>query len=211
MNNKTTLFSTRNLTTIAILASISAVLFLLEIPVVLFYKLDLSNVPIMLGTFSMGIIPGIFILLIKSLLGLLHSTSGGVGELADFLIGLSMIVPAGFFYTYRKTRSGAILGMIIGGIAATIVGLLVNLYIMLPFYTMVIGMPMESIISMGQSIFPFINNSLDFVLFITSPFNLLKAVVICIIAGFIYKPLSPLLHGKKSKWLLQKVSKKLMN
>ena len=87
--------TTRELATVAILAAISAVLFMIEIPVVLFYKLDLSHLPVLLGTFAMGPVPGTLILLVKSLLGLLHSSSQGVGELADFLMGFAMLLPAG--------------------------------------------------------------------------------------------------------------------
>ena len=85
--------TTRELATVAILAAISAVLFMIEIPVVLFYKLDLSHLPVLLGTFAMGPVPGTLILLVKSLLGLLHSSSQGVGELADFLMGFSVLLP----------------------------------------------------------------------------------------------------------------------
>ena len=95
------LLTTRELTTIAILAAIAAVLFMVEIPVVLFYKLDLSNLPVLLGTFSMGPVAGTLILLVKSVLGLLHSSSQGVGELADFLMGFAMVLPAGLIY--RRT------------------------------------------------------------------------------------------------------------
>ena len=73
------LLTTRELSTIAILAAIAAVLFMIEIPVVLFYKLDLSSLPVLLGAFAMGPLPGTLILLVKALLGLLHTTSQGVG------------------------------------------------------------------------------------------------------------------------------------
>ena len=102
--------TTRELATVAILAAISAVLFMIEIPVVLFYKLDLSHLPVLLGTFAMGPVPGTLILLVKSLLGLLHSSSQGVGELADFLMGFAMLLPAGLIYQRNKTRKGALIG-----------------------------------------------------------------------------------------------------
>ncbi|MEG0513520.1 MAG: ECF transporter S component, partial [Clostridia bacterium] len=83
--NRKALVSTQNLTVISILAAISAVLYMVEIPVVLFYKLDFSNLPVLLGTFAMGPFAGMLVLLVKDLLGLLHSSSQGVGEIADFL------------------------------------------------------------------------------------------------------------------------------
>ena len=115
MQSKSKRLTTRQLTTIAILAAISAVLFMVEIPVVLFYKLDFSNLPVLLGAFAMGPGPATLILLIKSLLGLLHTSSQGVGELADFLMGFAMILPAGLIYQRHKTRKGALIGLVDGG------------------------------------------------------------------------------------------------
>ena len=80
-----TRFSVGVMTRIAILAAAASILFLIEIPVVAFYKLDLSNIPVLLGAFSMGTVPGLIILGIKSAIGLLHSSSAGIGELADFI------------------------------------------------------------------------------------------------------------------------------
>lgn len=195
--NRKAPLSTRELTTIAILAAISAVLFMIEIPVVLFYKLDLSHLPVLLGTFAMGPIPGTLILLVKSLLGLLHTTSQGVGELADFLMGFAMLLPAGLIYRMNKTRKGAAIGMAAGTVVATIVAVLSNLYIMIPFYGTAYGMPVSAIVGMGAAIVPAVDSVWKFVLLITAPFNVLKWVVISVLAGLMYKPLSPILHGRK--------------
>ena len=188
--------SVRDMTTSAILAAISAILFMVEIPVVLFYKLDVSSLPVLLGTFALGPIQGLIIQAIKSLLGLLHSTSQGVGELADFLMGAAMLLPAGIIYHFVRNRKGAILGMGAGTIVATIVGVLSNLFIMIPFYSAAFGMPIESIIGMGQELIPAIDTEFKFVLMITAPFNLFKWIIISALTGLAYKPLSPLLHGK---------------
>lgn len=188
--------STRDIATVAVLAAISAVLFMVEIPVVLFYKLDLSNLPVLLGAFAMGPVQGTLILLVKSLLGLLHSSSQGVGELADFLMGLAMLLPAGLIYQRHKDRKGAILGMAVGTVVATLVGVLTNLYLMIPFYGAAFGMPVEAIVAMGQSLIPAVDSELKFVFWITAPFNLLKWIIISVVTALIYKPLSPILHGR---------------
>ena len=193
---KKSFLSVRDMTTSAILAAISAILFMVEIPVVLFYKLDVSSLPVLLGTFALGPIQGLIIQAIKSLLGLLHSTSQGVGELADFLMGAAMLLPAGIIYHFVRNRKGAILGMGAGTIVATIVGVLSNLFIMIPFYSVAFGMPIESIIGMGQELIPAIDTEFKFVLMITAPFNLFKWIIISALTGLAYKPLSPLLHGK---------------
>lgn len=189
--------NTREITTIACLAAVASILFMLEIPVVLFYKLDFSNLPPLLAMFSMGPLAGTLTLAIKSLVGLLHSSSQGVGELADFLMGLAMILPAGILYQRSKTRRGALTGMVVGGLCATLVGVLSNLYILIPFYALVYGMPVEQIIAMGQAIIPSIHSAWEFVLLITAPFNLLKWTAICVVGWVLYKPLSPLLHGRR--------------
>lgn len=196
-NTKRSLLTTRELSTIAILSAIAAVLFMIEIPVVLFYKLDLSSLPVLLGAFAMGPLPGTMILLVKALLGLLHSTSQGVGELADFIMGFAMLFPASLIYRKLKSRKGAILGMVIGAIVATIVGILTNVYLMIPFYGAAYGMPVEAIVGMGQAIVPVVDSVWKFVLLITGPFNVLKWAVISVLTALIYKPLSPILHGRK--------------
>ena len=93
------LLSTGVMTRIAILAAAASILFLLEIPIVAFYKLDLSNIPVLLGAFSMGTVPGLIILGLKSAIGLLHSSSAGVGELADFIMGTALLIPASLIYS----------------------------------------------------------------------------------------------------------------
>ena len=193
---KRSLLSTRQLSTVAILAAIAAVLFMIEIPVVLFYKLDLSSLPVLLGAFAMGPLPGTMILLVKALLGLLHSTSQGVGELADFIMGFAMMFPAAVIYRRMKSRKGAIGGMVIGTVVATIVAVLTNMYIMIPFYGTAYGMPIEAIVGMGQAIVPAVDSAWKFVLLITAPFNLFKWVVISVLTAVMYKRVSPLLHEK---------------
>lgn len=187
----------RRMATIAILAAVSAILFMIEIPIVLFYKLDLSNLPVLLGAFSMGPIEGTIILFIKSLLGLLHSSSQGVGELADFLMGFAMLLPAALIYRHKKTRKGAIIGMIVGTVAATVVAVFVNLYILIPFYGGAYGLSEEMIVNQAHAVLPAVNNIWQFVLLITAPFNLFKWIVISVITALIYKPLSPILHKQK--------------
>jgi len=196
-NTRKNRFTTRELTTIAILGAIAAVLFMIEIPVVLFYKLDLSSLPVLLGAFSMGPVPGTMILLVKAALGLLHSTSQGVGELADFIMGFAMLLPASLVYKRVKSRKGAIIGMVIGTIVATVVAVLTNVYIMIPFYGAAYGMPVDAIVGMGAAIVPAVDSVWKFVWLITAPFNLLKWVVISLLTALIYKPLSPILHGRK--------------
>ena len=105
-----TRFSVGVMTRIAILAAIASILFLIEIPIVAFYKLDLSDIPVLLGSFSMGVVPGLVILALKSAIGLLHSSSAGVGELADFIMGAALVIPAALIYHRNKSRKSPVYG-----------------------------------------------------------------------------------------------------
>ena len=182
------------MTRIAVLAAIASVLFLVEIPVVAFYKLDLSNIPVLLGAFSMGTVPGLIILAIKSLIGLLHSSSAGVGELADFVMGAALVIPAALIYHQNKNRKNALIGMAVGTVCMVIAGILMNKYVLLPFYMGAFHMDMQGIINFAKV--SGVDTEWKLLLLITGPFNLLKGVVLSVVAGLIYKPLSPILHGK---------------
>ena len=186
--------SVATMTRIAILAAAASILFLIEIPIVAFYKLDLSNIPVLLGAFSMGPVPGVIILALKSAIGLLHSSSAGVGELADFVMGAALIIPASIIYHRNKSRKNAIIGMAIGTVCMVIVGVLMNKWVMLPFYMGAFHMDMDGIIKAAGV--AGVDSEWKLLLLVTGPFNLLKGVVLSIVTALIYKPLSPILHGK---------------
>ncbi len=186
--------SVATMTRIAILAAAASILFLIEIPIVAFYKLDLSNIPVLLGAFSMGPVPGMIILALKSAIGLLHSSSAGVGELADFVMGAALIIPASVIYHRNKSRKNAIIGMAIGTVCMVIVGVLMNKWVMLPFYMGAFHMDMDGIIKAAGV--TGVDSEWKLLLLVTGPFNLLKGVVLSIVTALIYKPLSPILHGK---------------
>ena len=187
-------FSIGVMTRIAILAAAASILFLIEIPIVAFYKLDLSDIPVLLGAFSMGAVPGLVILALKSAIGLLHSSSAGVGELADFIMGAALVIPAALVYHRKKSRKSAIIGMVIGTLFMTVFAVLVNKFIMLSFYMGAFHMDMDGILSFANV--TGVDSEWKLLLLITAPFNLLKGAVLCVVTGLIYKPLSPLLHGK---------------
>ena len=191
---KKPLLSAGVMTRIAILAAAASILFLLEIPVVAFYKLDLSNIPVLLGAFSMGTIPGLIILGLKSAIGLLHSSSAGVGELADFMMGAALLIPASLIYHRNKTRKNALIGMVIGTVCTAVVGVLVNKFIMLPFYMGAFHMDMEGILAFSKV--SGVDTEWKLLLLITGPFNLLKGAVLSAVTFLIYKPLSPILHSR---------------
>ena len=187
-------FTVSTIARIALLSAIASVLFLIEIPLGMpFYKLDLSNIPVLLGAFSMGTLPGVVILGLKSLIGLTHSSSAGVGELADFIMGLAMILPASLMYQRHKTRKTALIGMLAGVLCSVVVSVFVNKWIMLPFYMGAFHMTMEDLVASAH--WGGVDSEWKLLLLITAPFNLIKGVVISTLTFLLYKRLSPLLHG----------------
>ncbi|MDD6050696.1 MAG: ECF transporter S component [Clostridiales bacterium] len=197
MSNRTHTLSVQYMTRIAILGALSAILFMIEIPVIAFYKLDVSTLPALLGAFSMGPWAGLAILLIKDLFGLLHSSTMYVGELADFIMGAAFILPAALIYRHHKSRKSALVGMLVGTLAMIVVSVIVNWKIMIPFFMSAFHMPMDAIIGMAQKTLPFVNTEWKVLLFVTAPFNLLKGAVLSALTFLLYKRLSPLLHVRK--------------
>ncbi|MBR1684353.1 MAG: ECF transporter S component, partial [Clostridia bacterium] len=137
---------------------------------------------------------GIVILAIKSLIGLLHSSSAGIGELADFIMGLALILPASLIYQHGKSRKSALLGMLVGTLCMVFVSVLVNKFIMLPFYMGAFHMDMDAILKYAGV--AAVDSEWKLLFLITAPFNLLKGIVLSLVTALIYKPLSPILHAK---------------
>ena len=190
------IMSVGNMTRMAILTAAACLLDLIPgIPVFgSIYKLDFSLLPVLLGTFSMGPIPGIIILALKCLIGWAHSTTMGIGKLAEFLMALMLVVPAGLIYQENKTRKTAIVGMVLGTICMVLGSVFVNKFILFPFYMSAFHMDMAKILS--KISVAGIDSELKLLLLITAPFNLIKGVVLSVITAIIYKPLSPILHAK---------------
>jgi len=178
------------------LAAVSFVLMLLSFPLAAFFppflKLDLSDLPAVLGGFALGPIAGIFIEMIKNILNILikGTDTGGVGELSNFIVGCCFVVPASLIYMRRKTRKNAVLGLLAGTVAMTIGACFSNYYIILPLYQQF--MPLEQIVA--SSPFAAVKDIKTFILFAIVPFNLFKSMVISLAALLIYKKLSPILH-----------------
>ena len=199
--NPKAFFTPQRITRIALLAAISAVLFLptFTIPIIGFYKLDLSNLPVLLGGFSMGPLAGLIILGIKSLTGLITTTSGGVGELADFLLGSALMLPAVLIYRMNKNRKSALIGMTVGTASLTVCGVLANAWLLIPFYVTVMHFPLDAIVKTFTDIIPFVDSLEKMLIFITAPFNILKGVVLSAVTFLLYRHLSPILHGRSAR------------
>ena len=187
---------TRMLAGAAMLTAVSFVLHFLEFPIPLapaHMKMDISDMPALIGAFAYGPAWGAAIELAKNVLYLLRSSTGGVGELANFLMGSALVVPAGIIYKRSKSKKTAVRACIIGSLCKGIVAVFANYWIMLPLYESF--MPLDRIIAMYASALPFIETKLDVVLYSVLPFNVLKGALSSIVTMLIYKRLSPVLKG----------------
>lgn len=187
----------KNLTKIALLGAIAAILMIWEFPIPfmpVFLKFDFGDVPAVLATFSMGPLAGIAVQLIKNVVHLPMSSTMMVGELANFLIGSALVGVAGVIYQKRRTFQGAVLALACGTLAMTVVGALFNHFINIPFYIRVMGFKAEDIVGAARGAGNTLVTDLKtLILWVFVPFNIFKGLVVSLISSLIYKPLSPIL------------------
>ena len=179
------------ITKIALLSALAGVLMLFETPLWFapsFYKLDLSELAVMIGGLTMGPVAAALIELMKILLNfVLNGTiTGGVGEVGNLLVGCAFVVPAAFVYQKWHSRKGMIAGMAAGIVCLVLLGSIVNYFILLPVYSVVYGQPLEAFVAMGNALNPAIVDLKTFILFAVAPFNLLKGIIISVLTALLY-------------------------
>ena len=189
----------RRVAYVGIFAAIAAVLMYLEFPLPFapgFYELDFSEIPVLICSFSMGPVAGVVCEFLKVVLKLfLKGTSTAfVGDLANFVVGCSFILPASVAYFANKTKTGAIIGMGIGTAAMTVFGSLFNAVYLIPAFSVLFGQPLDVIIGMGTAVNPAIVSVNTLVLFAVVPFNLLKGALVSVVTFFLYKHIERLLR-----------------
>ena len=194
MNNSKTNYIAK----IGVLSALAALIMLFEFPLWFapsFYELDLSDLCALVGSFALGPLAGVLIQLLKNILNifLTGTPTLTVGEISNFIVGCSFVLPASIIYKYNRTRKGAIIGMIVGTIVLASAGSLVNLYILIPTYVKVANLPLEQIVQMGNAVNKNITSLNTLILYAVIPFNLLKGIIISVITSLIYKKISKLL------------------
>ncbi len=183
------------------LGAVAMVLMLLEFPLPFiappFYEFDFSEVPVLIGAFALGPVAGVTVELIKVLLNLIvnGTITAGVGEFANFLMGISFAVPAGMIYRKHRDKKHAGIGLAAGSVVMVVLGGLINLYILIPTYGKALGMPVDAFVEMGSAIFSPIDSLWKLVLFCVIPFNIIKAIGASVVTMLIYKHISPILKG----------------
>ena len=194
---------TRKLVEIGMLGAIATVLMLFEFPIPFiappFYELDFSEVPVLVGAFALGPMAGATIELVKILINLLinGTATAFVGEIGNYILGCSFIIPAALIYKKKKSKKFAMIAMIAGTITMTVFGCILNAYVLLPTYAAAFGMPIDAIVGMGSAINGNITNVMTFVIMAVAPFNILKGMMVSIITLLIYKHISPILKGNR--------------
>ena len=190
-------FHIRTITMTALLSAMAYVLAFVEFPVPLspsFAKMDLSDFPALIGAFAFGPISGLLIELVKNALQLMTTSTGGIGEIANFLMGASYVVAAGVIYKRRETKKTALLACVAASFVMGIAAALANYFILLPLFETF--MPLDQLIASFGAFLPFIHTKLDIVLFNALPFNILKGLVIGGFTMLTYKRLTPILKGR---------------
>ena len=198
-----TINKTRKLVEIGMLGAIATVLMLFEFPIPFiappFYELDFSEVPVLVGAFALGPFAGAAIELVKILINLLinGTATAFVGEIGNYILGCSFVIPAAMIYQKKKSKKNALVAMVVGTITMTIFGCILNAYVLLPTYAAAFGMPIDAIVGLGSAINGNITNVMTFVMIAVAPFNILKGIAVSTITLLIYKHISPILKGNR--------------
>lgn len=190
-------FNIKSLAVVAIMGAIGFILMVLEFPMPFlippFIKFDFSELPAIITAFALGPIQGIIVCLIKNLLHLFVTTSAGVGELSNFILGAIFVGTAGIIYRCKKTRSGALIGSIVGALLMAVISVVSNYFVVYPAYVTLYGMPMEAIIGMYKALLPASDTLLKSLLIFNLPFTFAKGMIDALICFVVYKKLSPIL------------------
>ena len=188
--------TTRALVITAMLSAIAALLMFIDFSVPFmpsFIKMDVSELPALIASFALGPVYGILVCLIKNLINLMRTSTGGVGELANFLLGASFVLPAGMIYKKFKTKKAALWSCVTGSAIMAVLSVPINYFITYPIYEKF--MPIEAIIGAYEAIFSGVNGLLSCLLIFNMPFTLLKGILTSAITFVIYKRISKIIKG----------------
>ncbi len=190
----------RYLTVTAMLTAIAYILMFFDfsVPFIMpeFIKMDLSELPALIGSFAMGPLCGVLICLLKNVLHLAITTTGGVGELSNFLLGAAFVVPAGLIYKHKKSRKSALVGSLLGDLFMGVFSIVSNYFLVYPFYYNF--MPKETILNAYQAILPQMKTILQCLICFNLPFTMVKGLLSVVITFLIYKHISPILKGRNA-------------
>ena len=191
----------RRVSIVGICSALAAVLHMLDFPLLFlapeFYKLDFSELPVMLCGFFLGPASAVACEGIKILLKLLlkGTSTAFVGDFANFAVGCSLVLPAVVIYHLRKSKTSALVGLLVGSIVLTVFGSAFNAIYLLPKFSQLYGLPLDAIIGMGSKINASIQDLTTFVLLAVAPLNLIKGAMISVLTLLLYKRVARPLFG----------------
>jgi len=195
--------TTHNLTVAAMLSAVAFILMFIEFPIPMlipaFIKMDFSDLPALLGAFALGPVYGVIISFMKNLLHIVikGTSTACVGELSNFILGAIFSAVAGYLYKHHKSRKTAIIGAVAGAVAMGVLSVPSNYFVVYPAYVQFYHMPLEAILGMYQAILPSANSLIKCLILFNLPFTLVKGLLDAVLCMLIYKPLSPILHGRR--------------
>lgn len=195
--------STHDLTVAAMLSAVAFILMFFDFPIPMlipsFVKMDVSDLPALLGAFALGPGYGVVISLLKNLLHIVikGTTTACAGELGNFMMGAVFAATAGWIYQRRKSRKTAILGAVVGAVVMGLFSVPSNYFITYPAYVTFYNLPLESILEMYRAIVPSVDGLLECLLIFNMPFTIVKGLLDALLCMLVYKPLSPILHGRR--------------
>ena len=195
--------TTHTLTVAAMLRAVAFILMFIEFPIPMlipaFIKMDFSDLPALLGAFALGPVYGVIIRFMKNLLHIVikGTSTACVGELSNFILGAIFSAVAGYIYKHHKSRKTAIIGAVAGAVAMGVLSVPSNYFVVYPAYVQFYHMPLEAILGMYQAILPSADSLIKCLILFNLPFTLVKGLLDAVLCMLIYKPLSPILHGRR--------------
>ena len=195
--------TTHNLTVAAMLSAMVFIHMFIEFPIPMlipaFIKMDFSDLPALLGAFALGPVYGVIISFMKNLLHIVikGTSTACVGELSNFILGAIFSAVAGYIYKHHKSRKTAIIGAVAGAVAMGVLSVPSNYFVVYPAYVQFYHMPLEAILGMYQAILPSADSLIKCLILFNLPFTLVKGLLDAVLCMLIYKPLSPILHGRR--------------
>ncbi len=189
----------RKICVTGMMGALASILMFIEFPIPAlipsFIKFDLSELPALLTSFALGPVYGVVVCLIKNLVNLMNSSSGGVGELSNFILGCAFVFPAGLVYKIKQTRISAFIASICGALFMAVLSIFSNYFFIYPIYEKL--MPMEAILDAYRAINSNVDTLWDALIWFNAPFTFVKGLFCVAITFLVYKKLSPILKGKE--------------
>ena len=185
----------RRVSIVGTCAAIATVLHVLDFPLLFlapeFYKLDFSELPVLLCGFYLGPTATVACEGVKILLKLVvkGTSTAFVGDFANFVVGCALVLPATMWYHFHKSRHSAVIGLILGSAF--------NAVYLLPKFAQLYGIPLDAIIGMGTAIHPSIHNVATFALLCVAPLNLIKGAAVSVLTLLLYKKVARPLFGAR--------------